>query len=377
MKPVKLHATGLPVGRVAAFVVAALLLAGCSSEHKSDHQGAKTVLPVVQTQAVEARVVETQVMEEVVSTVRSKTTADIAAQLTGHIEQMPAQLGDVVEAGDLLVKISETEIRARLLQAEAELRRARSTLERTQTLRQSDAASESDLEEAEARFRTAEGMVEEVNTILGYATIRAPFNGVVTRDMADSGDLATPGRILLTLEDPDNLQAEAEVPEALALNIEVGQKIPVAITSAGIRLIGGIREISPAADPVSRTFLTKIDLPPHERLRSGQFARAHFPAKTVQSLMVPKSAVVPIGQIERIFVVQDGHAELRIIKTGAAMEDAVEITGGLEPGELVVTSNNLNLHDKQPLDVEVIDWDPVTLGDIIAQSGENKLVAHN
>ena len=110
-----------------------------------------------------------------------------------------------------------------------------------------------------------------------------------------------------------------------------------------------VSEISPVADAASRTFLVKLDLPDDAGLRPGQFGRVAVPVAEVKLLLVPRQEVLKRGQIEAVFVVRQGHAMLRLVKTGKLIGDKTEILSGLEPGDPVVTSDASQLTDGQPV----------------------------
>ena len=106
------------------------------------------------------------------------------------------------------------------------------------------------------------------------------------------------------------------------------------------------------ADPVSRTFQVKLDLPAAEGLRTGQFGRVAVPMAEMQLLMVPKDSVIKRGQMELIFVVKEGHVNLRLVKTGKAINGSIEVLSGLEEGEQVVISDVSKLADGQPVTIQ-------------------------
>ncbi len=117
--------------------------------------------------------------------------------------------------------------------------------------------------------------------------IVAPFDGVITRKLADVGDLAAPGKPLLQMENPDTLRLEADVPEALIGNVKLGDKLAVRIAAVTNEIEGTVAEMSPTADPNSRTYLVKLDLPGATGLRSGQFGRVAVPVGEVSAIRVP------------------------------------------------------------------------------------------
>jgi RND family efflux transporter MFP subunit len=230
-------------------------------------------------------------------------------------------------------------------QAETELKRARSLLD-------SAAISRAEFDAMQARQRVGEAAVKEAETMLGYARVTAPFAAVVTRKLADVGDLAAPGRPLVELEDPSALRLEADVPEALIERVRLGDKLAVHVATSRDGLEGVVSEIAPAADPASRTFLVKLDLPPATTLRSGQFARVAVPVGEISSLRVAASAVVQRGQMELVFVENNRVAQLRLVKTGKRMATEVELVSGVEAGERVVTEGAAQLRDGQPVKVK-------------------------
>ena len=192
----------------------------------------------------------------------------------------------------------------------------------------------------------------EAQTLLGHAKIVAPFAGMITRKLADVGDLAAPGKLLLELEDPTALRLEADVPEALIDRLKTGARFKIRISSLTNELEGITSEITPVADPGSRTFLVKFDLPQAEGLRVGQFGRAQIPVGEGAALRVPASALIQRGQMELVFVATEGRAQLRLVKTGKRVGGEIEVVSGISAGEKVVSDGATNLTDGQPLTIK-------------------------
>lgn len=326
---------------VVAGLVAGGLLA-CKPEHRATGDSAGT-LTTVDTLKVQSA--EREVDEEVVGGVHTKIRAVVEAKVSGRIAKMPAVLGQKVAAGDLLAEIDAQEILARFEQATAQRDQAAQDLERATSLMKKQVSSRQEFDAAQAKFRVADATVREASTMLGYARVTAPFDGVVSRKLADVGDLAVPGKPLLEIEDRGTLRFEADVPEALIGGISAGQIISVTIPAAKKIFEAGVVEISPTADVASRTFLIKLDLPPSPELRAGQFGRAAIPVGKANSIRVPASAVVQRGQMELVFVVREGRAALRIVKTGRHIGDDVEILSGLVPGEEIILTGVDSLSD--------------------------------
>lgn len=306
--------------------------------------------PVAVT-TVLAKKLNIQALIEVVGTIQAVERAAIAAKVTGAIIDVPVVLGSRVQKGDLLVKISAEEITAQLRQAEAQLKQAKRNLDREQKLLKKHATTAETVKSMQDMYNVARAGYQEVQTMLSYTTIIAPFDGVVTKKPAHPGDLATPGAILLRIENDQHLQTVTAVPESLVLSIQPGAQLQLTVPSAGILTEGVVAEVAPSIDSASRTAPVTIDLQPNANLRTGQFARVMLPGKERQSLFVPQSAIVPKGQLDRVFVVENMRARLRLVRTGAHHDGMIEILSGLEPEEQVITSNNTLLVNGQPLQI--------------------------
>lgn len=326
-----------------------VLLTACHSDET--HKKEASSLPAVEVKAHTSETSTGILQTEIVGTLQAVNKAVIAAKVTGTIVELPVVLGSKVAADDLLVKISAEEISAQVIRAQAQLDQARRNLERERKLLSKNAATAEKVKSLEDIFRVAEASYQEAKTMLGYTTITAPFSGVITAKMANIGDLATPGAPLLKIEDRDRLQVVTSVPEALVLQINPGDILTVTLPAAGLTLQGKVAEVAPAADPLSRTATVKINIDEGGRLRSGQFARVVIPGKSNESLFIPSSAVRAFGQMEKIFVIEEGRAHLRLVRVGAVSDGRTEILAGLEPGEVIISNPPADIVDGQPVTV--------------------------
>ena len=331
-----------------------ILLPGC----KAQEEHAKSEVPPLVTVAVEVdEVTEEQVRSriEVVGTLVAVEKASISSRISGQIIELPVVLGSRVQKGDVLVKVSAGEISAKVLQAEAQLSQARRNLARENSLQKQGASTQETVKALRDVTRISEAAFKEAQTMLDYTTITAPFSGTVTNKVANIGDLASPGKLLLQMENGENLQVLAQIPEALLLKVSVGDSLSVEIPSAELILTGEVAEVAPAADPMSRTAPVKINISSGPDLRVGQFARIGLEGSRESTLMLAESGVLVRGQMEVVFVVDEKEkiARMRLIKTGAVFDGEVEIISGLDPGDLVVVRNNDKLQDGQPVDIKL------------------------
>ena len=332
-----------------AVACVAFVLSGCGQ--KLDNSPA-VALP---TATVRAQIIESKkrvATEEVVGTVRAKLRSVIEAKVSGKIEQMLVVPGQQVKAGDILAVVDAREVQARYDQAVALSQQAEADLKRLTALWEQKVLSQAEFDSAQAKARVSVAAMTEAGTLLSYTKVTAPFAGVITRKHADVGDLATPGKPLLDMEDSTALRLEADVPEAVVGRLTLGDQLPVRIGALEKELAGVISEIAPAADPNSRTFLVKLDLPGTTGLRAGQFGRVAMPVGETAALSVPATAVTQRGQMELVFIVSDGKAQLRLVKTGKRLGNEVELVSGVSAGEKVVVENVIGLVDGQPVEVK-------------------------
>ena len=327
------------------------ILTACSSGHDKEGKTPEK-LPTADVKTIEATL-DTPVRQvEIMGTVLASHSASIAAKISGNITELPVNLGSSVKEGDTLVTISAGEISAKLLQAQAQYEQADRNLTREKNLLKKNAATPETVKTLEESRRIAEAAFNEAKTMLSYTRIKAPFAGVITRKNANVGDLATPGIPLLQLEDNDNLQILADIPEAMVLDIKIGDRLPVYIPAADTRTSGTVAEIAPAADPRSRTAPVKLNIDNNAKIRSGQFARVSLPGKKGEAVMVPASAVLPFGQMQRLFVADESKARLQLVKTGLKFDDQVEILAGIDSGDRVIIEGHQHLMDGQPVKLQ-------------------------
>jgi RND family efflux transporter MFP subunit len=276
--------------------------------------------PPATATAVRARV---PVFEEAVGTVRSRRRVVIAAQVPGRVVEVGAEVGDTVAAGARLVAIEAGEAAARFTRARAHYERVQGFLARR-------AATQAELEAAEAEFLQAKAALD-------HTTIASPIDGVVAERAVEPGDLAWPGRALLEIIDPRRLRLEAQVREGAIGYVTRGARLDVALPATGMTVAGTVAEVLPAADPQSRTFTVRVNLAETDGVHPGMFGRLRLPVGEREIVAVPARALVRVGQLEMVRVrAADGRWTRRLVTSGRALDDGtVEILSGLAGGETI------------------------------------------
>ena len=246
--------------------VALALTSGCS---RPAGTAPASSLPSVQVRVTTVALTVAPQTQPVAGTIRPFEHATIAAKVTGTVATTNLTMGHLVQAGEILVTIQAGELDARVAQAQAALDQAQRESVREQALESKGAATTDAVRAADDRLREARAALQEAEAMLGYTRIAAPFAGVLTREYVKPGDLATPGSALFEIEGVDRLRAEVQVPESLP-RPPAGTDLTVLAGDESVS--GKLAELSPAADPLSRTRLAKIDLPAASAARSSLLA---------------------------------------------------------------------------------------------------------
>jgi RND family efflux transporter MFP subunit len=305
---------------------------------------------------------------DAIGTVRAVESSVLSSQIMGTITSIAVGEGDRVHAGQTLISIDAAQLSSQsdrahaaaetteqqIKAAESDAALAASTLKRYEMLKQQKSVSPQEFDEVQARSQAAQARLAMVrsqeaearaaeaaaHTMQSYARIHAPFDGVVVERKVDPGAMATPGSPLLTIEKTGPLRLEVSVDESLLSNVRLGGGVAVSIDTLGAFPVAGkIAQIVPAADPASRSFLVKIDLPSLPGLHSGMSGRALLERGSKDVLMIPLSAIVVHGSMQSVYAVgQNRIASVRYISTGNTHGNAVEVLSGLSAGEPVVDS---------------------------------------
>jgi len=290
-------------------------------------------------------------LEEAVGTVKAKREVIISPRIMGTLLDLPVSAGESVVEGQLLCRIDDRGIRAQKEQAqsavagaESEYERASKDYQRFKRLLKNQAVTQQHFEtaravyqSAEARLRGARDALKEAEVSLGYAVIRSPVAGYVVEKHMEVGDMATPGRPVVTVQEEGGLRLEAFVREGLVGSLLLGDSLRVRIDALEMELSGRLEEKVPVADPRTRSFLVKVSLPQRPGLRSGMFGRLFIPTGSVTPLTILSQAIEKIGQIQQVWVLsEEGLPQRRYVRTGRVYGDRVEILSGLREGERVM-----------------------------------------
>ncbi|SPE27943.1 Efflux transporter, RND family, MFP subunit [Candidatus Sulfopaludibacter sp. SbA3] len=368
-----------------------LLLSSCGSEPSPRAAQAQAAPVPVRVAAVSAQ--DWPASYEATGTVHARVTGTIASKVMGYVQQVSVQVGDHVREGQVLITLDARDLDAAVRRAEAgraqvesaipeaengtaaakaNLDLAQATFRRMEELAAKKSISNQEMDEASARLKAAQANFEmtrsrrtQLNSRMAeaeqevraaaimrdYTKVTAPFAGVVVTKSVEQGNLATPGAPLLTIEQDGQYRLEASVDESKLASVRVGQAVEVITEPADRKLNARVSEIVPSVDPASRTYIVKLDLPAASGLRTGMFGRAIFPLSMQKVAAIPVDALMERGQLQSVFVVEDGLAHTRLVTTGRRTGDAVEVLSGLNAGEKVIVSRPPQLQDGSRVEV--------------------------
>ena len=320
-------------------IATAFLLVGCGSAKDPATAVVSAASQVtIQAEVVEIKYTSVPIRIEVTGQVAPIYQAALSSRIQGTIDALFVREGTPVVKGQTLIQLDNRDVRADLARASAEVENAKAQLDRMNQLYAQDAVSQQETENATRAYKVAEANRATVLAQLSYTIVRAPFDGVITEKLVEAGELASPGQLLLRMENPRQLRLQATVAEGDLKSLSPGDRIAVVIDALGEQALGGVvSQIMPAGDAQTHTFTVKVDLPAELGLKTGMFGRFQLEKGTSKTILVPWTAVVERGELTSVFAVgSDQIARLRWVKVGRRLDEQVEILSGVNVGEPVL-----------------------------------------
>ncbi len=275
--------------------------------------------------------------------------ATISTRISATVLEVLVEEGSKVAQGELLVRLSDADVRGQLDAADTALRSAAAYERRIAELLATRAATPVELEQAQAQRAQAAAAVAGARATLAYTQLRAPFAGTVQARRVTAGDLVGPGQPILEVEG-GALEVQATLSEAEAQGLRIGQRARFATAEAQGE--AEITALTPGGDALThRRSLRARVVGAGKDLRSGSFARLEVPgASPSRAAWLPRTALVERGDLTGVFVAKDGKAYLRWVALGEPVGDRVPVRAGLEPGEAVIDEPGA-LRDGQRVEV--------------------------
>ncbi|MBI4997575.1 MAG: efflux RND transporter periplasmic adaptor subunit [Rhodocyclales bacterium] len=288
------------------------------------------------TVTLEAREVDlTYPAEAVVEAVHSAT---VAAQVQGRVVEVRADAGQRVKKGEVLMRIDAREFAETASAAQAQFIQAKANYERVKNLYVQKFVSSAALDKAEADYKTAQATAGASGATYSHATITAPMSGIIAQRHTELGEMAAPGKPLVTIYEPKGLRVIASVPQYKLADVRKLRKAKLEFPEAGLWIDATRVEILPTADARSHTVTARLYLADNvEGIFPGMAARAHFVTGSGKKLSVPTKAVLRRGEVTGVYVIDAQNLpRLRQVRLGEMLGNGeLEVLAGVSAGDRV------------------------------------------
>ncbi|HKJ10119.1 MAG TPA: efflux RND transporter periplasmic adaptor subunit [Gammaproteobacteria bacterium] len=281
----------------------------------------------------------------------------VASRMSGYVQDIKVHEGQSVDKGQLLLTVNPVAVAAGVHQARAQLAKARSALhtakqnyDRFKALYKEGAVPKQRYEQvqlayqaARSDYQAAQAALQKAQSQVGYAKVRAPFDGVIFSKKVHNGQLVGPGNELMVLYNPKQLQVKTELDDAAYYPLKLGEKIPVTYlgpNQQSHRVQATVQRLVAASNPMTHTHTVKLLLPADSKAQGGEYAQVLVPVKQQQAIVIPAAAIRERAGITGVFVVDsNGEAEFRMITPGQRRDHGRVVLSGLFPGDEVVVKS--------------------------------------
>lgn len=306
--------------------------------------GGGPVIPVVATAAS----LQNLALEvEALGTARASESVDVTAKVSNLVTAIRFTEGQQVPKGEVLVELDGEQARADLAVANAALTESASQVKRSRELYATKVLSDQQIEQIEATHSANQARVASARSRLSDTVIRAPFGGRVGLRRVSVGSLVAPGTVITTLDDTSSIKLDFTVPERVVAAMRAGLEIEAtSVAYPGQTFSGRVASVDSRVDPSTRSVIVRAIVPNEQGLlKPGMFMNVRISRGAADVLVVPEEALVPEQGDVFVYVVQDGKASKRKIQTGQRTIGSVQVTDGLQAGEMVVTEGTQKLRD--------------------------------
>jgi membrane fusion protein (multidrug efflux system) len=303
--------------------------------------------PVVPVVAVAARTERLALEVEALGTAKARESVDVTAKVSNLVTAIRFDEGQQVRKGEVLVELDGEQARADLAVANAALTESASQLKRSRELHTTKVLSDQQVEQIEATHAANLARVASARSRVNDTVIRAPFDGRVGLRRVSVGSLVAPGTVITTLDDTSTIKLDFTVPERVVAAMRTGLQLEAtSVAYPGQVFTGRVDSVDSRVDPATRSVTVRAVVPNDKGLlKPGMFMNVHLSRGEADVLVVPEEALVPEQGDVFVYVVQDGTAAKRKVLAGQRTIGSVQVTDGLQAGELVVTEGTQKLRD--------------------------------
>ncbi len=293
-------------------------------------------------------------------TVRANEEVEIVSEISGKVSSIYFEEGSRVNAGQLLLKIDDSELLAEKQRALYRVQLAELDEARQKRLLADGVIARESYDVALGELNVLQAELQLIEAQLLKTEIRAPFNGVIGLRWVSPGSYLSTQTRIASLNDLDPVKIDFTVPEKYSSLMKVGDRISFAVEGSDRLFSGTVYAVEPSIDATTRSLRVRARCPNHDgALVPGAFANVNLVLRSVEdALTVPSIAVIPELGGKKVFVYEDGMAQPRSVETGIRSDTEVQITSGLSAGDLVITTGLLQLQPGSEVEIEEIGAGP-------------------
>lgn len=312
---------------------------------------------------------------EALGTLHANEAVVLSATITDTVRAVHFEDGQRVKKGDVLVEMTDDEEHALLAEAQAAVGEAQRQYERVKSLAKTNLATASLLDERRQAFDSAQAKLLATQSRLNDRLIMAPFDGVVGLRNISAGTLVTPGTPLTTLDDDSVMKLDISIPALFLDAVSPGLTVTAKTRERGGEFSGRVTAIDSRIDPLTRSIRVRALIDNPERLlRPGMLMTVNLQKEETLALMLPEEALLQEGFRSFVYRINRDSEPLTVskheVQTGARRLGTIVITGGLNPGDQVVTHGILRLRDGNPITLLAEQTGDETLAELLKKAGD-------
>lgn len=340
--------------KIIAFIIVLLIVVGVyyfwPKKEKKVEQGPPPKVKVITYTVVPGQLV---VNLETVGTLLATESTTIRSEVAGKIEAMPMLEGQAVKKGDLLIQIDDMDYQQEVERKKADFELAQLTYERNAKLVQAGATTQQIKDESNAAMMIKKAAYETAKIQLERTRIVAPYDGILGVTNISLGEYLPIGTAIINISAINPILAQFPISQNYFSRIKLEEPITLTVDSwPGKKFKGSIYAIDPQIDVETRTVPVKAEVPNKKSLlRPGMFAHISMPVEVKENtLLVPEEALIPSADQMTVLKVVDGKAQIAKITTGIRQNSMVEVTSGLEEGDVIISSGQLKVQEGMPVE---------------------------
>jgi len=308
--------------------------------------------------SVSAMVIRQQPMSNIAlvsGSLLSNESVSLQPQVSGMITGLYFKEGEFIKQGTLMVKINDADLQAQLQKEQATLDINKNNLAREEKLYKLNAVNEDDYNAALLSVKSAQADIASTQAQIEYTEIRAPFDGQVGVRNVSPGAFISPTTVIATFYQSNPIKVEFDLPEKYSSQISVGANINFTIQGNTKKYSAKVYVINPGIREQTRTITVRALCANDGSLRDGSFANITVDLGSVQNaLLIPTQALIPVLTGQQVFLAHRDSAFSQPVQTGLRNDTSIEITEGLKPGDTVITTGILFLHNKMKIHLQKV-----------------------